>query len=87
MIEPNPDQHRGAAQPRHLAWLELDRMRVLLGRGQAFGIHAIAAHCLDQGLEIGGRRYDPRFLLRQRHLGTATASVATAMSNVRIKAA
>ena len=69
MIEPNPDQYRCAAQPRHLARLELDGMRVLLGRGKAFGFHAIAAHCLDQRLEIGGRRYDPRFLLREHRWG------------------
>ena len=66
MIEPNPDQHRGAAQARQLARLELDGMRVLLRRGKAFGFHAIAAHGLNQRLEIGGRRYDPRFLLRER---------------------
>jgi hypothetical protein len=68
VIEPNPDQHLGAAQPRHLTRLELEGMRVLLGREKAFGFHAIAAHCLDQRLKIGGRRYDPRFLLREQRL-------------------
>jgi hypothetical protein len=61
-------------------------MRVLLGRGKAFGFHAIAAHCLDQRLQIGGRRYDPRFLLREHRLGAA-AKRGERYENVRIKTA
>ena len=62
-------------------------MRVLLGRGKAFGFYAIAAHCLDQRLEIGGRRYDPRFSCASIVWGAAAASAASAMRNVRIKTA
>src|SRR5262249_50785228 len=58
VVESNAYQHGSRPEPGKLARGDLDRMRIVKGRGQALDRDTLAAHRGDQRLEIGrGRHY------------------------------
>ena len=53
VIQADAHQQRRVAQARKLRRLELDRVRILVGRGEAVSLDPPAADGLDQRLEVG----------------------------------
>ena len=54
MVEADADEEGGLAEPRELAGLDLDGVRVVEGGGEALHADAVAPHRLDERLEVGG---------------------------------
>ena len=65
MIEADADQQRRAARAGELRWLQLDDVRIVLRRGEAFDFHARATNRLSERLEVRRRRDDAQLLLRE----------------------
>ena len=63
VIEADADEQRGGAHARELRGLHFDRMRILLGRGEALDFDARAADRLDERLQVRRGRDDAQLLL------------------------
>src|SRR5207244_12826248 len=58
MVEPDAHEEISGPEARDLSGLEIERVWLLKRLAEALGADPVAAHDLDQRLEVGGRRAD-----------------------------